>query len=203
MERERFVFHASDLASLFGALQRRGYRVLGPRIRDGAIVYDEIGRPADLPVGFGDVQEGGHYRLEHREDGAYFGYGVGPQSWKRFLNPPTVTLFRARRDERGFQLLPDPDDPAPRYAFMGVRACELAALAIQDRVFVGGAYADPAYRSRREGAFVVAVNCGQAGHTCFCASMGTGPRAASGFDLLLTDIALGPGMRGTELARHP
>jgi formate hydrogenlyase subunit 6/NADH:ubiquinone oxidoreductase subunit I len=187
MERQ-FIFHASDLRSLFEALERRGYRILGPRARDGAIVYDEVRRPEDLPVGMGDVQEGGHYRLTHREDGAFFGYGLGPQSWKRFLSPPCVTLFRARREERGFRLLPDPDDPPPRLAFLGVRACELAALAIQDRVNVGGAYADPAYRARREAAFVVAVTCGEAGHTCFCASMGTGPRAASGFDLLLTEL---------------
>jgi hypothetical protein len=136
MERERFVFHASDLGGLFEALKRRGYSVLGPRIRDGALVYDEVSQPADLPVGWTDVQEGGRYRLAHREDGAFFGYGVGPQSWKRFLNPPRITLFRARRDERGFRLLPDPDDPVPRYAFLGVRPCELSALALQDRVFV-------------------------------------------------------------------
>jgi formate hydrogenlyase subunit 6/NADH:ubiquinone oxidoreductase subunit I len=162
--------------------------VLGPRVRDGAVVYDEVGQPADLPVGWTDVQEGGRYRLARRDDGAFFGYGVGPQSWKRFLNPPRTTLFRARRDERGFRLLPDADEPAPRYAFLGVRACELAAIAIQDRVFVGGACSDPTYRARRDAAFVVAVNCGQAGGTCFCASMGSGPRAGPGFDLLLTEL---------------
>jgi ferredoxin len=188
MERERSVFHASELKALFEALGRRGYTVVGPRIRDGAVVYDEVAEPADLPVGWTDVQEGGRYRLAHREDGAFFGYGAGPQSWKRFLNPPRVTLFRARRDERGFRLLPDPDDAAPRYAFLGVRACDLAALAVQDRVFVGGATCDPGYRARRDAALVVAVQCSQAGGTCFCASMGSGPRAGPGFDLLLTEL---------------
>jgi formate hydrogenlyase subunit 6/NADH:ubiquinone oxidoreductase subunit I len=161
---------------------------VGPRVRDGAVVYDELRQPSDLPAGWTDVQEAGRYRLARREDGACFGFRPGPQSWKRFLSPPRVTLFRARRDERGFRLLPDPDDPVPRYAFLGVRACELQALALQDRVFVGGACADPGYRSRRQAAFVVAVNCGEAGGTCFCASMGTGPRAAAGFDLLLTEL---------------
>jgi len=190
MERKCSVFHASDLEGLFEALKRRGYEVVGPRIRDGAVVYDEVRRPADLPVGWTDIQEGGRYRLVRREDGAFFGYGVGPQSWKRFLNPPRVTLFRAGRDERGFRLLPDPDEPVPRYAFLGVRACELCALARQDRVFLGGASVDPTYRARREECFVVAVNCGQAGGTCFCASMGTGPGVATGFDLLLTELVI-------------
>src|SRR5208283_1340658 len=33
-----------------------------------------------------------------------------------------------------------------------------------------------------------AVNCGQAGGTCFCVSMQTGPKADSGFDLALTEL---------------
>ena len=47
---------------------------------------------------------------------------------------------------------------------------------------------DPLYRAHRERAFLIAVNCGQAGGTCFCVSMKTGPRAESGFDLALTEI---------------
>ncbi len=40
-----------------------------------------------------------------------------------------------------------------------MRSCELHAIAIQDRVLMEGAYPDPAYVARREGAFIVAVNC--------------------------------------------
>ena len=42
--------------------------------------------------------------------------------------------------------------------------------------------------ARREGAFIVAVNCGQAAATCFCVSMDTGPKATAGFDLALTEV---------------
>ena len=59
---------------------------------------------------------------------------------------------------------------------------------VQDRVFTGGEFSDPLYRARREGAFIIAVNCTQAGGTCFCASMNTGPRAADGFDLAITEF---------------
>jgi sulfhydrogenase subunit beta (sulfur reductase) len=73
-------------------------------------------------------------------------------------------------------------------AFVGVRSCELRAIAIQDRVLLGGAHADPHYRARRQSVFLVAVNCAEPGGTCFCASMGTGPKAVDGFDMALTEI---------------
>ena len=65
-------------------------------------------------------------------------------------------------------------------AFIGVRSCELHAIEIQDRVFIGGKYVDRDYAARRDGAFLVAVNCHEPGGTCFCASMGTGPKVAGG-----------------------
>ena len=180
-----------DLEGLLAALRQRGFLVVGPRLRDGAIVYDEIRSVADLPAGWTDEQEAGRYRVRRRDDAAVFGYVVGPHSWKRFLVPPAVRIWSARRNESGFTLS-DGDGPPPRFAFLGVRACELAAIAVQDRVFLGGAFVDSIYRARRDGAFIVAVNCSQAGGTCFCASMGTGPRAGPGFDLALTEL-LGPG----------
>ena len=56
---------------------------------------------------------------------------------------------------------------------------------------MNGQNVDPAYKSRRENAFIVAVNCGQAGGTCFCVSMNTGPKVMSGFDLALTEVLEG------------
>jgi ferredoxin len=177
---------------LFGALARRGYTVIGPTVRDGAIVYDEIASSADLPIGWTDEQEGGHYRLRRREDQALFGYNVGPHSWKRYQLPPEVRLWRARRDEHGglTELHEAPRD-CPRYAFFGARSCELHAMGILDRVLLGGRHTDPADRARREHVLVIAVQCSQAGNTCFCVSMGTGPTARSGFDLALTEVLEG------------
>ena len=161
--------------------------MIGPTLRDGAIVYGPVRSPEDLPVGMTDEQGPGWYRLRSRKDGAYFGYAVGPHSWKKFLYPPEQRLWRAVRADPGFELQPEPP-PTERYAFLGVRACELAALAIHDRVFLQGPFQDPSYQARRAGAFVVAVQCGQAGGTCFCVSMGTGPRCEAGYDLALTEI---------------
>ena len=177
----------AGLQALLDALAARGFDVIGPTLRDGAIVYDRIARIAALPAGWTDRQDAGRYRLERRADAALFGYAVGPQTWKRFLHPPEELLWRAHRQADGFAIAPAPPPPAP-CAFIGVRACELHAIAIQDRVFLGGAHQDPGYAVRRQGAFLVAVNCGTAAGTCFCASMGTGPRAEAGFDLVLTEV---------------
>jgi len=184
------VLTTEGLDALLEALRRRGYRIVGPILRDQAIVYDDIASVADLPRGWTDEQAGGHYRVAHRNDDALFGYAVGPHSWKKFLHPPVLRLWRAEHDDKGVHVVPEPE-PDERFAFVGVRSCELHAIAMQDRVFLGGPHIDPHYQVRREGTFVVAVNCGHAGGTCFCVSMKTGPKADAGFDLALTEISGG------------
>jgi sulfhydrogenase subunit beta (sulfur reductase) len=164
-----------------------GFQVIGPTIDQGAIVYDEIRSLQDLPRGWTDRQEPGSYRLERRNDDACFGFVVGPHSWKRYLFPPTAQVATADRADGSWIMRTPGDDPS-RYAFLGVRACELAAVDVQDRVFLRGPYVDPIYKKRREAALIIAVNCTQAGPTCFCTSMKTGPQCEKGFDLALTEI---------------
>jgi len=172
---------------LLRALRERGYACIGPTIRDAAIVYEEIGSEHDLPIGWTEEQDGGTYRLKRRNDEARFGYNAGPESWKRYLFPPSTLLLKAQRTPEGFHAETCPDQAGP-YAFIGVRACDLHAIAIQDRTFLKGPYVDATYKKRREEAFIVAVNCGQATRTCFCVSMETGPMAKTGYDLALTEI---------------
>lgn len=186
------VMDMDGLSALFTALCDDGYTVVGPTVRDQAIVYEELGSPDELPIGVGDDQEGGHYRLIERSDEARFGFNLGQSSWKQFLYPPRTELFRATKTGDGVRFV-TVDDPGPRYAFFGVRACELAAIGAQDEVFLGFAAVDRTYASLREQALIVAVNCGQAAATCFCASMGSGPRCTSGYDIVLTEILEAPG----------
>jgi sulfhydrogenase subunit beta (sulfur reductase) len=124
-----------SVQALLDVLVARDFEVIGPTARDGAIVYDRIGRVDDLPVGWTDSQDAGRYRLERRDDGALFGFNLGPQAWKRFLHRPVETLWTMRKDENGTTTEHD-DRTAPKYAFIGVRACELQAIAVQDRVFM-------------------------------------------------------------------
>lgn len=183
----KVVVNRQHLQQLLDALTKRGYRVVGPIVRDRAIVYEELESVSDLPEGWTDEQDGGTYRLRKRNDKSLFSHVVGPQSWKRFLLQAEIRLWRAKRGRRGFQVIEESRE-APRYAFVGVRSCDLHAIATQDRIFVRGEYVDQSYKSRREKAFVVATNCTRAGGTCFCVSMNTGPKATSGFDLALTEV---------------
>ena len=186
VETRQAVLEVADLDRLIATLREAGWDVLGPTVRDGAVVYDRIERADELPAGWIDEQAPGHYRLR-REGERRFGYTVGVTSWKRFLSPPRARLFAARREARSLELTAGPE-PAPKQAFLGVRPCELAAIAIQDRVFLGGAWTDPIYRARREATLLVVVQCGRVGPTCFCAAMGAGPHASAGFDLALTEM---------------
>jgi ferredoxin len=188
---ERAVLSVEGLGSLLRALGQDGYQVVGPTVRDGAIVHAEISGVEDLPRGWTESQEAGTYRLKRRDDGALFGYALGPQSWKQMFFVPRLCLFRARRSDGTFVV--ETEAPkAPRLAIIGARSCDLHAIEVQDRTFLKGPFIDPDYAARREDVFVVAVNCGQAGGTCFCVSTKTGPRVTQGFDLTLTEILDGP-----------
>lgn len=176
------------LQQLIDLLYQEGYEVLAPTVRDGAIVYDAVQQTDQLPVGWTDEQEGGMYRLQRRKDKAMFGFAVGPHSWKRYLFPPARRLWQADHNGDGrFRVEPDQEMPARR-AFLGVRACELAAIAIQDRIFMQGPFVDPVYAARRKQTLIVAVNCSHAASTCFCTSMDTGPQVRQGYDLALTEL---------------
>ena len=185
------IIDEKGLAFLFEVLREGGYAVVGPTVRDGAIVLDELSSPDDLPVGVADRQEAGAYALSERRDRAVFGQAVGPDSWRRFLSPPRELLWRASRSDDGFRVEDseehDSDLPA-RYAFVGVRGCDLRAIEIRDLVLGQARTPDPRYNSRRAATLVIAVNCTDPAGTCFCLSMGTGPRVRSGFDLAFTEI---------------
>ncbi|MFH0899388.1 MAG: 4Fe-4S dicluster domain-containing protein, partial [Pseudomonadota bacterium] len=139
-------------------------------------------------------QEAGTYRLRRRDDDRWFGYAVGQHSWKERFFLPEVTLWKVGRHDGTFVAARE-QAPAERLALLDVRPCDLAAIAIQDRIFVHDRFADPIYCAKRSQVFVVAVNCAAAGGTCFCVSMGTGPRAMQGFDLALTELTDGAGHR--------
>ncbi|MDC0685445.1 4Fe-4S dicluster domain-containing protein [Sorangium atrum] len=184
---DRAVLGRPDIAALLQGLREEGYRLIGPTLRDGAIVYDEIQGAEELPAGWTEQQEAGRYRLARRADEALFGYAVGPRSLKHLLFVPRLRLVQLRRRGGSISRTDEAEAP-PRLAVLGARACDLAAIDVQDRVFVDGPRPDPDYVARRRRLFVIAVQCGQAGGTCFCVSMRTGPRAERGFDLALTEL---------------
>jgi sulfhydrogenase subunit beta (sulfur reductase) len=175
-----------ELDGLLADLRGQGYQTVGPRFQDESIVYGPIETLHDLPRGLVSEQKPASYRLTQTGSERCFDFIPGGQSWKQFLFPPRHLLFNGVKE--GKWTWHENDEPAPRYALIGVRACELAAIQVQDKVFLRPDFFDPQYRKRREGLFILAVNCLDPDSTCFCTSMGTGPRHSSGFDLCMTEL---------------
>ncbi|WP_438290505.1 4Fe-4S dicluster domain-containing protein [Streptomyces sp. HUAS TT7] len=182
------VLDRLGLEALVAALRAGGRTVVGPTVRDGAIALAELDSAEQLPYGWGVEPAAGRYRLPRREDGAAFAHSAGPQSWKNFLHPQREKLWSADRSPEGEVTVQVERPVPPSYAFLGVRPCDLRAIAIQDRVLAGGYFQNTGYTERRSGTFLIAVECTEPGATCFCVSMGTGPGADSGFDLALTEV---------------
>jgi len=176
-----------QLNSLISSLQDSGYQTIGPRVRDNAITLAPINTLDDLPMGYISEQERGYYRLIPGKHERYFDVTPGADSWKKFLFPPRSRLFEVSRENGNWQKIILEEEP-PKYAFIGVRPCELSAIRVQDRVFIRDDYVDPIYKSLRENILIIAVACTHPSSTCFCTSMGTGPRATDGFDLSFTEL---------------
>ncbi len=187
VERQSYLLPRARLDDLIQLLIARGYRVQGPTLRDGAIVLGPLRSDRDLPIGFTDEQRAGHYRVVPRQDVAVFGYVVGPHSFKAELLRPAQTLFRAKREAKRVRFIAEAVDDSPLCLF-GARACDLAAIEVQDGVLRDSQHPDAFYAARRAASCIVAVGCTQSAPTCFCASMGTGPAPTRGYDLALTEL---------------
>jgi len=183
------VVGRADLQRVIESLLSRGYRVVGPTNVNKALIHDDVSCVEDFPSGWHDVQAPGAYRLKRNGNpDELFGYAVGASSLKTFLYLPSQRLWSVNKNDDRLQIAQE--DPEPRKtAFFGARPCEVEAALIQDKVLMQGPYEDSHYRRLRENCFIVAVNCTSPAETCFCASMDTGPKARSGFDLALTEIA--------------
>lgn len=183
----RAVIDVAGVGQLLSLLRKQGYWIFGPTLKDKAITLGELESISDLPVGWTDTQDAASYRMEKHALETLFHYTVGPQSWKQILFPPETCLWRAARSGAEFTIEPGVRREQ-KLALFGVRPCDLNAILIQDKVYSGGTYKDPGYTKRRSNMLVIAVNCSKAGKTCFCVSMGTGPRVTQSCDLVLTEV---------------
>ena len=179
LPRERFE-------ALFTALQKAGYRVMGPVVRDGAIVLADVTGPEDLPRGVRDRQAPGEYRVEPGPD-RYFAWANGPMALKPLTFAPREVLWRARQEGDGGLTFAEPEPEGEPVAVIGARACDLAGLRLQDEHFLEGD-PDSHYAARRLSLFLVAVSCTHPADTCFCASTGDGPGVTIDYDLALEEL---------------
>lgn len=182
------VLEAADLDHLIQAVIAEGYQLIGPKERERTLIYDALTTANELPRGWKDRQEKGSYRLEKTNDPTFFGFASTLQAWKKFLHPPRRKLWDVIQTDAGMVVqAPELGEEAPM-AFLGVRSCDLHAIAAQDRVFTKDKNSDKDYAARREGVLMIAVNCTAEAATCFCTAMGTGPAVSLPHDLVMTEI---------------
>jgi len=184
-----FVLPKNRFNDLLQALKSAGFVTIAPRVKDGAVVLDRLDSADQLPIGYRDEQAPGTYRLRPSGTEQWFAFVCGPYSLRRFLMPPETKLVRVDFSN-GQPVARAADLPEVRYAFIGVRACDLAAVAIQNKVFIDrqGRFTDPVYERLVSQSLFIGVQCQIAADTCFCAAMGTGPHIRSGADAVLTEL---------------
>ena len=181
------VIQKETFNAILSRLKEKGYETIGPRVKNDTLIYAPIEQMDDLPRGYITEQDAARFHLKHTGHSRYFDAIPGAQSWKQFLFPPRAELFALRKVNNLWEAS-TPETKTPSYAFIGVRACELAAIQIQDNIFMRSDFNDPIYRARRERVFILSVDCMYPAGTCFCVSMETGPRVKAGFDLNLTEL---------------
>ncbi|RUR17858.1 sulfite reductase subunit A [Legionella sp. km535] len=187
-DKNSYFLPHNRLQELLDALHGAGYSCIGPQVRDHAIVYDVLTQADQLPWSLRDHQAPGEYRLEQIEERKAFAFANGPQAIKPILFKPQETLWTVVRNEEGKLDFKSHHPKESPVAIIGARSCDLAAMRIQDKVFVEGSKPDPRYMKRREQLFVVAVNCTYSSANCFCVSAGTGPEVKDPFDILMTEV---------------
>lgn len=174
----------SDFPIFFNKLLELEYSIVGSKVTDNVIIYDEIKSVDELPIGTRDVQKNGKYFLEKNETKTLFNYVVGPQSLKKFFFPPNHLIFSAQKNGNNIEIKPNNSKPK-KIAFLGIRACDIKSLEIQDKIFLE---TDPHYKVLRKNSLIIAVNCSTSKDNCFCTSMNCAPKALNGFDISLTEI---------------
>jgi len=155
------------------------------------------------PKKTGDRTDFGPVRSAAEMDDAYL---QSDQSPKFLLFPKAEALFRFRVEEAGMSIRdrnPDPEG-IPGKVLLGVHPCDAAAIGALKPLFLADT-PDPLFARRLDQLTVIGLSCGSADGDCFCASMGGGPGATKGSDILLTRLADGDflaeilGAKGEEI----
>lgn len=191
MKPKHFFFQTSQLQQWLDNLLSKDYDCIGPQVQDGAIIYDSISSIEQLPKGISDKQKPGHYSVNSSTSSKYFDWANGPQAIKPLLFAPRESLWQSKQSEDG-EISFETTRPETRpTVLIGARACDIAAMKIQDQHFLDQEFVDPYYKARRDNLLIVAVNCSKPADTCFCHSTGDGPFVDDGADIVLTELDKG------------
>lgn len=207
MNRDTKFLARDGLQQLINFLISQAYECIGPQVQDGTIVYKKLSSVEQLPRGVSDAQAPGSYTLTTSNSARLFNWANGPQAIKPLLFAPVEKLWKSEKSTDGqLSFTAIHAKPGP-VAIIGARACDIAAMKIQDMHFLQQQFVDPYYKSRRENLLIIAVNCGHPADTCFCHSTGDGPFVDDGADIVLTELEEGylispQSERGEDIFAH-
>ena len=160
--------------------------MVGPSLSEGVVRLRELKGAGDLDAGVVDIQGPGSYVVAGKS-AFLFASVNGPDSPKTYLHPAEVELSKIVAKSSDLELL-SAFHSNRKYAFFGIRPCDLRGVGIMDRTMLVPGFEDTVYSALREDSIFIVVNCTRAGENCFCASMGAGPAAASGYDVAITEL---------------
>lgn len=148
------------------------YKIFGPIPKGGETAFGEVSDPVLLEMDLVD--------------------SLIPPT--KFFHPPKDTLFnfkyKSEDPAKGlfYETTPMPPPAVESRIIVGVHACDLAGILLQDKVFYSSRYPDPSYIDRRRNTLIIALNCFRANEYCICTSVGSGPEVKEGYDLALSDL---------------
>ena len=191
MKSDRYFFQTRLLQQWLDNLRKKDQHCIGPQVRDGAIVYDELHSTEQLPHGLSDKQSPGSYSIVKNKSQKFFDWANGPQAIKPLLFSAREKLWQSRQAKDGAISFEETKAEIKATVIIGARACDVAAMKIQDQHFLEQEFVDPYYKARRDNLLIVAVNCSHPADTCFCHSTGDGPFLNDGADVVLTELEKG------------
>ncbi|NPV89858.1 MAG: hypothetical protein HPY50_03670 [Firmicutes bacterium] len=106
---------------------------------------------------------------------------------KGALFPQTEKLYKFRTEQGELKVEAAPVNDKPQI-IVGIRGCDVKAIAALDQVFYTKGYLDLNYQSLRENTTIVSLGCNEPLETCFCTSFGVNPQEAEGSDLVMYDL---------------
>lgn len=125
--------------------------------------------------------------LPYQDNAFSLDYINFPFPVKEFLFKQKEKLFEWTNQNGSIKLSSPKISPKSKNILFGIRSCDAYGIAYMDNFFLQG-YKDEIYEKNREATWIVAVNCLDIGENCFCNSMGTGPFASVGYDVIFTPL---------------
>jgi Pyruvate/2-oxoacid:ferredoxin oxidoreductase delta subunit len=106
---------------------------------------------------------------------------------KEVFFPQFEIMFRYEKIGKQKQMISAEEVKRERILF-GARPCDIEAISIIEKVFVGEEYTDIYFLEKRKKTTIIGLGCNHPLSTCFCSSTGGDPFLRAGSDLFFIDL---------------